>query len=243
MGEGLPRHVHPGVADALRPRGPTCATPKTCSRSSRPCTAATTSPSRCAFYNATNAWNVSPTAGAGPPNAALPQIYTATSQGGVTSQTQRMSPIYENFKVPGQSSPSFNLVDTFVPAANSDQIQTMTAFITAGSDPGHYGQLTVFQTPAIDGPALVDADIAGNSAVSKQISLLNAQGSTVYLGTLQIVPVGNSMLYFRPFYVTSSRNIFPKLDDYIVVYAGAQRERARWSSPPPCRPLCRPSSR
>ncbi len=180
-----------------------------------------------AFYNATNAWNVSPTAGAGLPNAALPVIYTATSQGGVTSQTQRMSPIYELFKVPGQSSPSFNLVDSFVPAANSDQIQTMTAFITAGSDPSHYGQLTVFQTPAIDGPALVDADIAGNSAVSTKISYLNQQGSSVLLGTLQIVPVGNSMLYFRPFYVSSSRNIFPKLDYYIVVYAGAQQGQSK----------------
>jgi hypothetical protein len=180
-----------------------------------------------AFYNATNAWNVSPTAGAGLPNSALPQIYTANSQGGITSQTERMSPIYELFKVPGQTSPSFNLVDSFVPAATSDQIQTMTGLITAGSDPAHYGQLTVFQTPPIDGPALVDADIAGTQAVSTKISYLNQQGSSVYLGTLQIVPVGNSMLYFRPFYVSSSRNIFPKLDFYIVVYAGAQQGQSK----------------
>ena len=30
------------------------------------------------------------------------------------------------------------------------------------------------------------------------------------------------MLYFRPFYVESSRNPFPKLDYFIVVYGGAQ---------------------
>ena len=180
-----------------------------------------------AFYNATNAWNVSPNAGAGPPNQALPQTYTATSGGGVTSQTQRMSPVYELFKVPGQTTPSFNLVDTFVPAANSDQIQTMSGFIVAGSDPSHYGQLTMFQTPPIDGPALVDADIAATQVVSTKISYLNQQGSTVLLGTLQVVPIGNSMLYFRPFYVSSSRNLFPKLDYYIVVYAGAQQGQSK----------------
>jgi uncharacterized protein len=180
-----------------------------------------------AFYNATNAWNVSPTAGAGSPDLALPQTYTANAQGGVTSQTQRMSPIYELFQVPGESSPSFNLVDSFVPAANSDQIQTMSGLIVAGSDPAHYGQLTVFQTPPIDGPALVDSDIAATQAISTKISFLNQNGSSVLLGTLQIVPVGNSMLYFRPFYVESSRNPFPKLDYYIVVYAGAQQGQSK----------------
>ena len=172
------------------------------------------------FYNATNAWTVSPTAGSGSPNSSLLN-YTTNAQGGVTTQTIRMSPIYELFQVPGQRSPSFNLVDAFTPVSMGDQIQTMSGFIVAGSDPAHYGQLTVFQTPPIDGPALVDADISATQAISKQISLLNQNGSSVVLGTLQVVPVGNSMLYFRPFYVSSSRNQFPKLDYYIVVYAGS----------------------
>jgi len=175
-----------------------------------------------AFYNATNAWNVSPSAGAGPPNQALPQTFTTNSQGGVTSQVARMSPIYELFRVPGQSAPSFNLVDAFVPVSMGDQIQTMASLIVAGSDPSNYGKLTVFQTPPIDGPALIDADTSATQAVSTKISFLNQNGSSVLLGTLQVVPVGNSMLYFRPFYVESSRNPFPELDYYIVVYAGSQ---------------------
>jgi len=135
----------------------------------------------------------------------------------------RMAPIYEMFTVPGQSDPTFNLVETFVPSAASNQIQTMSGFLVAGSDPSDYGKLTMFQTtPPIDGPALVDADISGTQAISKQISLLNQNGSSVLLGSLQVVPIADSMLYFRPFYVTSSRNAFPKLDYYIVVYAGQQ---------------------
>jgi hypothetical protein len=175
------------------------------------------------FYSATSAWNVSPTAGAGSPNNSLLQ-YTTNSQGSVTSSVIRTSPIYELFKVPGQTSPSFNLVDTFVPVSMGDQILTMSSFIVAGSDPSDYGKLTVFKTPAIDGPALVDADISATQAISKEISLLNQQGSSVLLGTLQVVPVGNAMLYFRPLYVTSTRNQFPKLDYYIVVYAGSSSQ-------------------
>jgi len=177
-----------------------------------------------AFYNATNAWNVSQSAGAGSPNQALQTTLTTNAQGQVvsTGQVTRMSPIYELFQVPGQSRESFNLVDAFVPVSKGDQIQTMAGLIVAGSDPGQYGKLTVFQTPPIDGPALVDADIAATQKISSQISLLNQNGSSVQLGSLQVVPIGNAMLYFRPFYVESSRNPFPKLDYYIVVYAGAQ---------------------
>ena len=176
------------------------------------------------FYNATNAWNVSQTAGNGPPSQALPTTFTTTAQGQLisTGQVQRMSPVYELFQVPDESAQSYNLVDAFVPVSKGDQIQTMSAFMVAGSDPGHYGRLKAFQTPPIDGPALVDADIAANQAVSQQITLLSQAGSSVQLGTLQIVPVGNAILYFRPFYVESSRNPFPKLDNFIVVYSGPQ---------------------
>jgi hypothetical protein len=175
-----------------------------------------------AFYNATNAWNISPSAGAGLPDQALPQIFTTSSQGNVSAQVARSAPIYEVFQVPGQSKQTFNLVDSFVPANKADNIQTMAGLIVAGSDPSDYGKLTVFQTPPIDGPALVDSDISATQAISTKISFLNQNGSNVLLGTLQVVPVGDSMLYFRPFYVQSSRNPFPKLDYYIVVYAGPQ---------------------
>jgi uncharacterized membrane protein (UPF0182 family) len=177
-----------------------------------------------AFYNATNAWNISQSAGEGSPDQALPTTFTTNAQGQTqsTGQVTRMAPIYELFQVPGQSAQSFNLVDAFVPVSKGDQIQTMSAFAVAGSDPEHYGDLTVYQTPPVDGPALVDADISAYGPISQQISLLNQEGSSVLLGTLQMVPVGNSMLYFRPLYVQSSRNPFPNLNSFIVVYSGPQ---------------------
>ena len=136
-----------------------------------------------------------------------------------------MAPLYETFALPGQSKVSFNLIDAYVPYSASNQRQTLSGFLTAGNDPGSYGKLTVYETPTgqdTDGPALIDSRITQNPAISKTISLLNTNGSQVILGNVLMLPVGSSMLYFRPFYVQSSRNPVPQLQYVIVVYSGPQ---------------------
>ena len=73
-----------------------------------------------------------------------------------------MAPIYQVMKVPGQTQQSFNLLDAFVPISGQSQIQTLSGFMIAGSDPGHYGQLQMFVTPRdnpVNGPAIVAAKI------------------------------------------------------------------------------------
>jgi len=179
-----------------------------------------------AFYNATDAWSISQTPGAGSPSAALATTVTTNAQGVVvgTGQVQRMSPLYQVLQVPGQNDLSFNLLDAFVPVSTGDQIQTLSAYLVAGCDPGQYGKLTVFVTPrgqAFDGPALIDARISATPTVSQEISLLNQNGSSVLLGNVLMVPVNQSILYFRPLYVESSRNQLPVLQKVIAVYGGA----------------------
>lgn len=179
-----------------------------------------------AFYNATDAWHISQYPGAGSPSDTLATTVTTNAQGIVigTGQIQRMAPIYQVLQVPGQSATSFNLMDAFVPVSSNDQIQTLSAFVVAGCDPGDYGQLTLFVTPrgeAFDGPALVDARIQANTTVSQEVSLLNQNGSQVLLGNVLMVPVGQSVLYFRPLYVQSARNPLPVLEKVIAVYGGS----------------------
>ncbi|HUY64280.1 MAG TPA: UPF0182 family protein [Acidimicrobiales bacterium] len=179
-----------------------------------------------AFYNAGDAWNLSQTPGAGSPSAALAITVTTNAQGQAvsTGQVQRMAPLYEVFEVPGETGQSFNLIDALVPVSRGDQIQTLSGFMVAGSDPGEYGKLRVFITPrgqAFDGPALIDARISATPAVSQEISLLNQNGSSVILGNVLMVPVGQAVLYFRPLYVQSSRNSLPVLQKVIAVYGGA----------------------
>jgi uncharacterized protein len=177
------------------------------------------------FYSATDAWNVSQNPGAGPANQALATTFTTNAQGAAvsTGQIARMAPLYQVLRIPGQANVSFNLINAFVPVSQGDESQTLSAFMIAGSDPSNYGQLSVFTTPRgmpVDGPALVDARILATPAVSMAITQLNQQGSTVILGNVLMVPVNQSMLYFRPLYVQASRNALPVLQKVIVVYSG-----------------------
>jgi uncharacterized protein len=177
-----------------------------------------------AFYNAGDAWSLSQNPGAGSPTAALQSTYTTNSQGQtVQGQIQRMSPIYQVMEIPGQSQPSFNIMEAYVPVSQNDSVQTLAGFVFGNCNYGpSYGQLTVFETPAgesFDGPALIDARILQNTTVSKAITLLNQGGSSVVLGNLLIVPVDGSILYFRPLYL-EGRNALPVLTDVIAVYGG-----------------------
>jgi hypothetical protein len=179
------------------------------------------------FYNAAGAWTLSQDPGAGSPSALAKTIYTLNGQGlpVSTGQTQRMTPLYEVVQLPGQQAPTFSLIDAMVPYSSSNQVQNLAGFMTASSNYGPYGTayggLTEYVSTAsqsVDGPALVEGRIQENSAVSKAISLLNQGGSSVQLGNVVMVPVGQSMLYFRPLYVQASRNSVPELQDVIAVY-------------------------
>jgi uncharacterized membrane protein (UPF0182 family) len=176
-----------------------------------------------AFYSAADAWVLSPSPGSGSPSQALATTQTTNAQGQVvsTGQLVRMAPIYQELRVPGQTQQSFTLLDAFVPVSSGSQIQTLSGFMIAGSDPGQYGKLEMFVTPRdqpVDGPSLVAARIDATSSISKEISLLNQEGSSVVLGNVLMIPVANSLLYVQPLYVQSSRNTFPELQQVIAVY-------------------------
>ena len=147
------------------------------------------------FYSAAAAWTLSPSPGSGSPAQALQTTLTTNAQGEEvsTGQLVRMSPIYQELRVPGQSQQSFNLLDAFVPVSGQSQIQTLSGFMIAGCDPGHYGQLQMFVTPQdnpVDGPSIVAARIDANPTVSQQITLLNSEGSSALLGQCAHDPRG-----------------------------------------------------
>ncbi len=175
------------------------------------------------FYSAADAWTLSPSPGSGSPAQALATTLTTNAQGQQvsTGQLVRMAPIYQELRVPGQAQQSFTLLDAFVPVSGQSQIQTLSGFMVAGSDPGHYGQLQMFVTPRdqpVNGPAIVAAQIDATPAVSQQITLLNSNGSSALLGNVLMIPVADSLLYIQPLYVESSRNSFPELQRVIAVY-------------------------
>ncbi len=180
-----------------------------------------------AFYAASNAWQLSPTAGAGPQSQALLAENTYNSQGQLVSTTPaRMAPQYQVYALPGTTQPIFTISTGFVPASQSSSVSgsnqnfNMTAWMVGQSDPGTYGQLNVYETPqGTNGPANADAEISANKTVSSDITLLDQKGTEVLLGETLMVPIVDSMVYLRPLYVASTTNPQPNLQ-YVVAVLG-----------------------
>jgi uncharacterized membrane protein (UPF0182 family) len=154
-----------------------------------------TAPSQ--FYSESNAWQLSPTAGAGTGSQALQVQVTVNQEGQVISQST----------VPASQS-----------TVSGSSNLNVSAFMIGTQDPGDYGDLTVYETPqGTPGPANADQYISGNRTVSSDITLYDQHGSEVLLGNTLMVPVGRSIVYLRPLYVASSANPLPQLTDVIGV--------------------------
>ncbi len=176
------------------------------------------------FYTKAQQWAIPQNPASGEVGSATTTVATLpgafSSPVTVPSVSQSVMPVYELLALPGQTQQSFVLVQPFVPSSNGDK-QTLTAFMTASSDPDDYGQLTVYTIPAgqtVDGPYLVSTAVATNSSISQEITLLDQHGSKVVLGSVIMTPIGESLLYIQPLYVEQVQNGVPRLNDVVVVY-------------------------
>jgi uncharacterized membrane protein (UPF0182 family) len=180
------------------------------------------------FYQGSAKWLLSPDPGSGQITAAQLRGVTAQAPAdqrrGATSTGNRMRPYYLYINVPGEQEPSFIILQPFVPVSAGNKQTRLVSFMIARSDPGDYGKMTAFEMPqgeSVLGPVQIDNRIKSTPAVSQQITLLNQQGSTVIQGSLQLIPVGNSILYIRPFYVQAAgESSFPQFRFVVVSYAG-----------------------
>jgi uncharacterized membrane protein (UPF0182 family) len=152
-----------------------------------------------AFYNQDDLW------------ALAKQIYQQ-------NQTVPRPPVYQMIRMPDQQHPHFVLSELFTPA-NKDNLN---GWMIADNEPGHYGQLSVYQFPQsnlIFGPMQAENQIDSNPAISSQLTLWNQQGSHVVRGDLLLVPVGDAILYVEPVYLVANRqNSLPQLERVIIDY-------------------------
>ena len=66
------------------------------------------------------------------------------------------------------------------------------------------------------GPAIVASNISTNPAISRELTLLNDQGSQVDFGDMLLLPVEDSVLYVRPMYVRAQGTQIPLLAGVIA---------------------------
>ena len=168
------------------------------------------------FYDGSAKWLVSPDPGSGRSRATSRPTRrrrrrSATSASNqpqaATSTGRRIDPYYLYLKLPGR-----RLRSTSSSSSRSCRCRRATASDRPGrrssppnSDPAQYGKLAVVRDAA--GPDRRSArcrsnnQISSTQAISQRSRCLNQQGSQVIQGSLQLIPVGNSIVYVRPFYV------------------------------------------
>ncbi|MEP6658858.1 MAG: UPF0182 family protein [Acidimicrobiales bacterium] len=179
------------------------------------------------FYQRDNAWNVAQDPGFTQQGA---QVTTATStnSSGVIVQTtskRKIDPYYALLQLPGDKTQSFVTLREFVPFSEKGDVQLLVSFMTVSSDPDTYGDLRVFQIQVPDsdqlpaGPLNVQSSTQSDADISRELSLLDTTGSTVEFGTLQLLPIGRSILYVRPLYtIPKNQSDLPVLKKVIVTF-------------------------
>jgi hypothetical protein len=68
----------------------------------------------------------------------------------------------------------------------------------------------------VNGPAQVEALINQNAEFSEKMTLWDQHGSKVEMGRMVILPMGNTILYVQPVYMTSTNTQIPELTRMIV---------------------------
>ncbi|NLE22314.1 MAG: UPF0182 family protein [Actinobacteria bacterium] len=128
-----------------------------------------------------------------------------------------MQAYYVIMRLPGEEEEEFLLMVPFVPNGR----QNMIAWLGARSDVPDYGTALNFlfsESTVVFGPNQVESVINQDPEISAQRTLWGQQGSTVILGNLLVVPVGDSLLYVQPLYLQSNETQLPQLQRVIVFY-------------------------
>ena len=174
------------------------------------------------FYAGTERWLLSPD-----PNAVLGSTVTPTTARGtqrapqITATTPRQDPYYLYIRLPGDTHENFLILQPFVPVSQDNQQTRLVSFMTAKSDPGSYGQVQAFVMPQganVNGPVQVANNIQSDQVLASKFTLLNQSGSSIVKGNIQLIPVGNSLVYVQPIFVqqTTSQG-YPQFR-FVVVF-------------------------
>lgn len=172
------------------------------------------------YQRGDDTWNVAQNpparqASSGPPTTSATAT-TVVGQVVVENKETRVPPYYSLFPTGDGGGAEFNAVRSFVPFSPKDDRRELAAYMTASSEPGSYGRLRVVElSTRPNGPFIVASKTSQD--FSRELSLLDAQGSTVLFGDLQLIPVGQGVVWTRPWFLLASGSTnIPKLDSVTV---------------------------
>ncbi len=119
------------------------------------------------------------------------------------------------------------LMRPFTPSGNK---HNMVSWMAVRNSYENYGEMILFKFPKntnILGPYQVEANINSIDAISKNISLWSQGESTVFKGSLLVIPIENSVLYVEPIYIRAAgRSSIPQVRQVVVGYQSGEEFRA-----------------
>jgi uncharacterized membrane protein (UPF0182 family) len=163
------------------------------------------------FFQGSERWLISPD-----PNDAISASATVSSPAASSSgnsgrapeikaTSKRQDPYYLYIQLPGEPAESFLMLQSFVPVSQDNQQLRLVSFLTAKSDRRNYGEMQSFVMPqdigSVEGPVQAALQINQNPTISQQFTLLNQESSRLIKGTVQLIPVGSSIVYVQPIYI------------------------------------------
>jgi uncharacterized membrane protein (UPF0182 family) len=180
------------------------------------------------FFQGSERWLISPD-----PNDAISASVTVSAPasgsqtaGGrapeIKATSKRQDPYYLYIKLPNEPNERFLMLQSFVPVSQNNQQLRLVSFLTAKSDRGDYGRMQSFVMPqdtgAVEGPVQAALQINQNPEISQQFTLLDQKASRLIKGTVQLIPVGSSIVYVQPIYIEGEGvSRFP-LFQYVAVF-------------------------
>ncbi|HLH70217.1 MAG TPA: UPF0182 family protein [Candidatus Dormibacteraeota bacterium] len=116
-----------------------------------------------------------------------------------------LQPYYVEMRLPGSPQAEYLQIIPYTPLNK----QNLVSWLAVRNDPPHYGEMISYVLPkdrVILGPDQIGSRIQQTPDISRDRTLLNSQGSSVIQGNLLVVPIGDSFLYFEPWYLKSTTN-------------------------------------
>jgi uncharacterized membrane protein (UPF0182 family) len=133
-----------------------------------------------------------------------------------------LTPYYVLMRLPGQSKAEYLMILPYTPLNK----QNLVSWLAVRQDAPHYGEMVSFVLPkdkAIFGPQQVSSRVDQTPTISRDYTLLNQSGSQVIRGNLLVVPIGNSFLYFEPWYLkATNQQSLPELKKVILASSTGQ---------------------
>lgn len=184
-----------------------------------------------AFFDRDGAWSVALAAPDQPPQGGSDNTSTETtveSEAAVEdagtdnfateTSADRFVPYYAMFHPSGDEESSFRLFRPYQPFSVKNERLEMVSYMTATAD----GQLVAYEVSGAlpEGPLVVGANISSDGQFAPRVTQLGLAGSRVVYGDLQMIPVGDGLLWARPVYVESESSGQPQVRLVVAYYNG-----------------------